>query len=76
MHNTTKNTIIKTNKECLPIPEDILDDSEALTQAISENLKKTMDCIRNLNTENPNAECLTNLINNIIESARRTLSDK
>lgn len=69
-------TIIKTNKECLPIPEDILDDSEALTQAISENLKKTMDCIRNLNTENPSAECLTNLINNIIESARRTLSDK
>lgn len=69
-------TIIKTNKDCLPIPEDILDDSEALTQAISENLKKTMKCIRNLNTENPNAECLTTLINNIIESARQKLSDK
>ena len=69
-------SIIENNKECLPIPLDILEDTEALTSAISDNLTKIVSCLKNLNKSEPDTECITTILRTIIEGVREKVVEK
>ena len=68
--------IIENNKACLPIPQDILEDTEALTEAISDNLTKIVSCLKNLNKAEPDTECITSILRTIIEGVREKMTEK